>query len=405
MKILLINVSFGIGSTGKIVQSLFEEYKKQGHEVYAIYGRHSNEHNTKTILKSCYEIESKFWHFLSLFTGNLYGGVPLSTLRIKRLIKKIKPDVIHLHCINGYFVNVYSLIRFLKKHNYPTVLTNHAEFMYTANCGYSLECEKWKTNECKNCQRVKEFNGKLSLNRTHHFYKKMKIVFSGFKKLTITNVSPWLTNRVSESPILNNRNKQICTVLNPIQNAETYLPSKINPYAKYNLPKDTKIVLHVTPDINNPEKGGKSINDLAKHFNDKSIMFFIKSNTKPLFVLEKNIINIEDKLNLQDLYDLYHFADLSLMLSKKETFSMVVAESLCCGTPVVGFKAGGPETITIPEYSSFAENGNINQLSDAILAMLSKDINKEVIAKEAKEKYSVAKISNEYLEIYKNLMI
>ena len=43
---------------------------------------------------------------------------------------------------------------------------------------------------------------------------------------------------------------------------------------------------------------------------------------------------------------------------------MIVAESLCCGTPVVGFKAGAPEQITIKEYSEFSEFGNIEILKE-----------------------------------------
>ncbi len=34
---------------------------------------------------------------------------------------------------------------------------------------------------------------------------------------------------------------------------------------------------------------------------------------------------------------------------------MVTAESLCCGTPVVGFTAGGPESIAIDAFSNFVE--------------------------------------------------
>ncbi len=403
MRILLVNVGYGIGSTGKIVQSLFDEYKKQGHEVFLIYGRHSIHHKEKNIMKSCYEFESKFWHFLSLFSGNLYGGMPLSTLKINRIIKRINPDIVHLHCLNGFFVNVYSLINFLKQNKYNTVLTNHAEFMYTANCGYSLSCEKWKNELCRRCPRVKEFNGKLSLNRTHHFYKIMERAFKDFNNLTITNVSPWLTDRAKIAPIFKSQQNRNFTVLNPVIGMGSYRPSIENPYKKYNLLTTTKIVLYVTPDINNPEKGGQLINDIANKLNNNDILFFVKSSTKPQFTLGKNIIYIEDQTSTEELYDLYHYANVSLLLSKKETFSMIVAESLCCGTPVVGFKAGGPETITIPKYSSFVENGNINLLATELLKMLNKPIEKGTISKEAKEKYSISKISSQYINIYKAL--
>ena len=106
MKILLINVLYGIGSTGKIVESLFNEYKKHGNDVRCIYGRRTTK-KSKCIVKRTFEIESKIHHLISKISGNIYGGMPLSTSRILRYIKKYNPDIVHLHCLNGYFVNIY----------------------------------------------------------------------------------------------------------------------------------------------------------------------------------------------------------------------------------------------------------------------------------------------------------
>ncbi len=399
MKILLVNVTYGKGSTGKIVESLYNQYLSDGHDVYCVYGRHSTIKDNKRIIKSGYEIESKFWHALSKISGNLYGGMPLSTNRLKRIIKKINPDIVHLHCLNGFFVNIYSLITFLKKHGIKTVLTNHADFMFTANCGYALECNNWINNECKGCKRVKEFNGKFSLNKTHHFYKRIFKAFHGSENLFVTNVSPWLTKRCLLSPIYETKDK-ITTVLNPVS-IESLNPSQNNPYSKYGINKDTKVVLYVTPNINNPEKGGINILKLADICKQNNYHFFIKSPIKPIFKEKDNITFIDD--NTVNIYDLYYYADASLMLSKRETFSMVVAESLCCGTPVVGFKAGGPETIAINDYCSFVENGNLEELKKELDRFLSQKINKDKLMELAKEEYSTKSIANQYLGIYRSI--
>ena len=75
----------------------------------------------------------------------LMTGLYFPTKRLIKKIKKINPDIIHLQCINGDFVNIYYLLNWLKKSNKKVVLTLHAEFMYTGNCGNALQCEKWKT--------------------------------------------------------------------------------------------------------------------------------------------------------------------------------------------------------------------------------------------------------------------
>lgn len=119
-----------------------------------------------------------------------------STNRLISVIKKEKPDIVHLQCINGYFVNIYRLINWLKKNNIKTVVTLHAEFMYTANCGHAFECEKWKTG-CGKCPRLKRETKSLFIDGTAYSWRKMKKAFDGFKNenLVITSVSLWLMER------------------------------------------------------------------------------------------------------------------------------------------------------------------------------------------------------------------
>lgn len=108
--------------------------------------------------------------------------------------------------------------------------------------------------------------------------------------------------------------------------------------------------------------------------------------------------------NQQELASLYCSVNLTLITSKRETFSMVCAESLCCGTPVVGFKAGGPESIAISDYSDFVEYGNIDLLKRAVEDMLKKKKFVQDIAEEAKNIYSREKMARNYLNVYKQLI-
>lgn len=396
MKILLINVTYGIGSTGKIVESLYNSYSEQGHDVRVIYGRHSNSKDP-SVMKGCFELESKIHHAFSKLSGNLYGGMHLSTLKIKRLIKKINPDAVHLHCLNGYFVNIYSLIKFLKKNHIRTILTNHADFMFTANCGYALDCENWKSDGCKNCKHVKSFNGKISLNRTSHFFKKMKKAFEGFEELTITNVSSWLNERSKSSDILKAFENE--TVLNPV--APVFFDkSEENPYIKLGLSESTKKILYVTPNFNEKEKGGYWLETIANKFKDKDVKFILISSVKEGIKIDSNnIIVIKEKITQKELASYYQYADCTLLLSERETFSMVVAESLASGAPVVGFKAGGPETICIPEHAIFVDQKDINSLVNSIEKTIEIKHDKNLISEKAKAKYHEKEISKEYLKI------
>ena len=103
----------------------------------------------------------------------MYGGCFASTRKLISIIKREKPDVVHVHCVNGHVVNIYNIITYLKKSKIKTVLTLHAEFMHTANCGHAYECEKWKTG-CGNCPRNKSVTSSWVFDNTHKSWLKMK---------------------------------------------------------------------------------------------------------------------------------------------------------------------------------------------------------------------------------------
>jgi len=96
-------------------------------------------------------------------------------------------------------------------------------------------------------------------------------------------------------------------------------------------------------------------------------------------------------------------ADVTVLTSRKETFSMVTAESLCCGTPVVGFEAGAPEMITIPEFSAFSEWPDMDRLEKNVRHMLCAGLSREQIADAAAKKYSKETMCENYVEIYRGI--
>lgn len=212
MKVLQVNCVYKTGSTGKITADLHNALKKKGIESVVCYGR-GKKVNEPNVYKTCEELYSKLNNLLSRFTGIMYGGCFFSTNRLISIIKKEKPDIVHLQCINGYFVNIYRLVNWLKKNNIKTVLTLHAEFMFTANCGHSFDCEGWKAG-CGKCPKFKEETKSLLFDGTARSFKKMQKAFAGFKKenLIIVSVSPWLMERAKQSPIL--AGKQHTVVMN-----------------------------------------------------------------------------------------------------------------------------------------------------------------------------------------------
>ena len=105
----------------------------------------------------------------------------------------------------------------------------------------------------------------------------------------------------------------------------------------------------------------------------------------------------------EELAKLYSEADMTLLLSQGETFSMVTAESLCCGTPVIGFKAGGPESIAISSASKFVEYGNVNLLIHTIIDEIDV-MSKNIFSAEAQGLYDSTVMVKEYLKVYERFI-
>jgi len=388
MKVLQINVVYAQGSTGHIVETLHKEYLKEGIDSYVFFGRGPKQAD-KRVIRCSYLWEAKLWRFIALFTGNIYGGVPFSTLRVKHLIKKLKPDVVHLHCINGNMVNIYSLMNWLKKKGIKTVLTHHAEFMFTGGCGFTM-CDKWKIH-CEHCPHKQEIFGKMSRDRSASNWDRYQKAFDGFDGLTNAYVSSWLQDQAKLSPILHNQKGAV--VLNPID------ASTFNSGASFALPDSLAgknyIFLPVSK-FAESNKGTNFIEPLAEGLATYGLFLAVAGAPKDALFNAKNIINLGYISSPEAMASLYRNAKCTVVISKVESFSMPIAESICCGTPVAGFQAGGPESICPVNAGIFVPQGAIGQLISAINRL------REVrISTEQSQVFSPAAVAVQYEKFYR----
>mgnify|MGYP000891919248 CR=1 FL=1 len=401
MKILQVNNVYDRGSTGKIVYDIHKVLQKEGIESIVCYGRGQKEHE-QNVYKTSSEILAKFNALRSRVTGLQYNGSWLATNKLINIIRKEKPDIVHLHCINGHFVNIYRLLKFLKVQKIKTVLTLHAEFMHTGSCGHAYECEKWKTG-CGNCPQLWVATKSYWFDRTHSAWLKMKNAFDGFDNIRIISVSKWLEDRAKESPIM--KHHLFNVINNGIDTDEIFKPTSFECLKEKHGFKDEKILLHVTANFSLQEsdlKGGHYITQLAERLKEKNIKIIVVGSRDLTISLPDNIINIGRILNQKELAAYYSMADITVLTSLRETYSMVCVESLSCGTPVVGFRAGGPELIAIENYSKFVEYGDIDLLEKTIIEWIDfkSNLAHYSISNKAKEKYSRKSMGFEYLKIY-----
>ncbi|MBR3593578.1 MAG: glycosyltransferase [Clostridia bacterium] len=394
MKVLGINCVYNYGSTGRLVKSLHEGLLENDHESIVLYGRNPKS-NDEGVYKTSSEFGAKIHSAFARLLGDEFAHSFFATKKAIKIIEREKPDVVHLHCLNGNFINVYSLIKYLKKNGIKTVLTLHADIMHTAGCEHAVDCEKWKT-ECHNCPKIRGKVSRLWRDDARRCYRKMKASIEGFSDLTVVGVSKWLTDRAAQSPIF--EGCRFATVHNGVDTS-VFRPTKSNKRAELGIGEDEKVVLHVTPDFRHDSiKGSRYVSALIKEMPEYKFIIVGKGTDGVSF--PENVITVPHTSNTRELAEIYSLSNVTLLTSIRETYSMVCAESLCCGTPVAGFFAGGPESICLPEWSLFCPQGDMDALKANVKALASKE--KTDFLSAAEREYSSASMYKNYMELYQS---
>lgn len=399
MKVCQINTVYGKGSTGKIVRDLHKGLLESKHESIVIYPVKNEGENENGIYTVSNKLLSRASAVYRRLLGRQFDGAFIQTSRIIRILKKETPDVVHLHCINGNNINVYRLLNYLAKSKTKTILTIHAEFMYTGGCEHAYDCEKWKTG-CNKC--TDKSRGTL-IDGSAHTYKKFKKSYELFDKdkFSFVAVSPWLEKRAKSSPMLSRFSSS--TVLNGVDTSVYTYNDTQKLREELGINPDEKVIFHVTANFDPTTdniKGGKYVVELAKRLKDDKVRIIIASNNITQSQLPDNCISVGRIASSEKLAQFYSMSDVTLITSKRETFSMPTAESLCCGTPVVGFLAGGPESIALEEYSSFVNYADVEGLHNALKQMLTAQHDKVAISHKANKVYSRQEMLRGYLNQY-----
>jgi glycosyltransferase involved in cell wall biosynthesis len=341
MKVLQINSTVVFGSTGRITNNIGDYLIENGNQSFIAFGRNSGKSNSQLI-----KIGNKIELLIHLIGSKLLDKHGLfSSFSTKKLINKIKiinPDIIHLHNIHGYYLNYSILFDYLNSTNIPIVWTFHDCWPFTGHCSYyeRINCEKWKS-QCHNCELLKLYPSSLFVdNSKFNFILKNK-KFTQNSNIEIVTVSQWLANQVKLSFFKNNH---IQTIYNGM-NLNIFKIKEVNKLKDDSKFQGKKIVLGVANEWSEG-KGFQKFIEIRKLLSDDYVIVLIGLNQNQLAQLPDGIIGMGRLSSLDLLVNYYNLADVFVTPSLAETFGMVVAESLSCGTPaIVNNSSALPELI------------------------------------------------------------
>lgn len=401
MKIALIDVNYNFSSTGKIVVDLVAGLGELGHSTLVCFGRgpDSKENNVYRISS---RVEVLLHALGTRITGLTDGFSPLSTRRLIEHLESFVPDVVHLHDLHGYYVNIRPVVDYLKKKRIPTVWTFHCEFMYTGKCGYAFDCDKWKT-ECKNCPRLKEYPKSWFFDFTNRMFHEKQLLFADFERVHLVAPSEWLADRMRQSIV---RQKPIGVVPNGLDVGIFHSCDTKELRSTLGI-KNEYVVLSVGADLLSERKGGKWVLELAYRHPDSDMVFVMVGVEKVPKQIPSNVRMIPRILDQRLLAKYYSMANVLLLTSSKETFSMVSAESLACGTPVIGFDSGAPKEVAPPGYGKFVPYADVDALESLLLQVKDGEVtfmSSPECEQFARERYSKNFMVKAYESIYQQLL-
>ena len=383
-RILFINTVSGFSSTGRITASLskIEEF-----DSLVCYGRKKDYEEIGTYKFSNFFDNSTGAARTILFDNNLN----ICSNATKKLIKKIKefqPDIVHLHNLHGYYVNVEMLFEFLKDYNKPVVWTLHDTWALTGYCPIAdyYDCEKYKT-QCENCPCGFYYPYSIfKQNLVKDFYEKEKL-FNSIENLTLVTPSKWLKEMCSMSKIL--REIPIVVINNGIE-LSTFKPSK---------PKKEKFTALAVAGYWTIDKGIDDMNKLIPLLDKDIDVVVVGGNSEKI----KGCKTIKRTSNKQELIDLYSSSHVLLMPTLQDNFPTVNIEALACGTPVITYNTGGsPEIIDEKtgivvdkkDYKNMARI--VNELKEDYIYSVKDCVNR---AKNFSSEHMIEKYKNLYLRI------
>ena len=317
-------------------------------------------------------------------------------------IKKISPDIIHLHNIHGYYINIEILFNYLRKTSIPVVWTFHDCWPITGHCAHFtfVGCEKWKT-QCNNCPQKTSYPASWFVDRSDKNFHLKKDLFTSLPNLTLVPVSNWLSGILKDSFF---QGSPIKLINNGI-NTDVFKPSSSRSFRTIH-GLENKFLMMGVASIWSPLKGLKDFIELSKHLNSDYQIVLVGLSREQIEQLPDNILGIERTERVEELAELYASCDVYVNPTYEDNFPTTTLESLACGTPVITYKTGGsPEAID--EFTGIVvEQGNIGKLIDAF----------EMVKNKGKQYYSDACVNRahrlykkedryqEYIELYEKLI-
>ncbi len=398
MNVVQVNTVCGIGSTGRIALDLYHLAEQHSMTSYYAYGREPSANDIRK-----FRIGNKFDFYTHVLSNFVRGNSGFASKHVTRKflawLDDIHPDLLHLHNLHGFYLNIELLFDYIKKHNIPVVWTLHDCWGFTGQCAYFdyAGCSNWKT-QCHSCPIFRSnYPYSLFHDNSIENYRRKKQAFCGVQNMTIVTPSTWLANLVSDSFL---KDYPIRVIPNGID------LSKFN-YKETTNDSANRLILGVA-NVWTARKGLHDFYHLAEILPQNYRIMLVGVNKAQQHHIAKHYagrISCVPKTNsIQELTACYQKADVFVNPTYEDNFPTTNLEALGCGTPVITYQTGGsPESITT-NTGITVPKGDVQQLANAILSMETNQDISRATCREHAYAYEKEHCLSHYIHLYKEML-
>lgn len=403
MKVVQINVA-SYGSTGRIMYQVQKKVLDEGNEAVSFFGRGNVPEGNGQFVKIAGKLSVVLHGVKARLFDKMGHGSLSDTKKLVKLLKEEAPDIVHLHNLHGYFINLKVLFKYLKESGVQVVWTMHDCWPITGGCAYFLECgcDKWKKG-CNKCSQIDVYP-KRYVDKSKREYSFKKKIFTDLDKLTITTPSNWLAGLVKQSFM---KNYPVKVVYNGID-VDIFKPygHEINRKTRewLGIPENGKMILGVA-NVWDERKRLSALLKLAVDLKDShASVVIVGLSEKQKAALPAGIIGITRTQNQEQLARIYSAADVFVSTSVEESFSLVVGEAMASGTPIVCVDGGGCSELVSDNVGVVVPRDDREALKEAVVKILNDDRDYlNDCRQRCVENYSCKSMVDGYMNVYREI--
>ena len=413
MRVLTLNTYDGKGGAARAAYRLHQELTAQGLDtrmfVQKKTGNDPSVISPDTLLDKVKErirvnMDSLPLRFYPKRNGTVWGASWIPHW-ISSRIREFSPDIVHLHWITDGFIPVQEIARIDR----PIIWTLHDMWPFTGGCHTAGGCTRYET-WCGSCPQL----GSSRQYDLTSWILRRKWRHWNHSSLTFVAPSHWLGTCAQKSGLLSRH--RIVVIPNGVDtNVFKPLPRDFARTA-LNLPRDRPLIVFGAQNpFSDPNKGFSHLNAAMNYLNKKvsDRPEIVSFGTRPLsepFDKPWKTHHLGQILSDLHLALIYSAGDLFVAPSINENLPNTVIEALACGSPAVGFDAGGmPDLISHRRNGYLARPYDTCDLAEGILWLLDDKESRADLKERARETaistFDVRNVARTYMDLYRSVMV